>query len=93
MDEKKTNSKLPEFCYSILPSTGEIIIIKNGETGYFKTEIIATSKEEARFFVDEYNGILGITKAQEEAMKTGSMFGWNVPGADPDNYYEDGRLR
>lgn len=41
--------------------------------------------------VDEYNGKLGVTKAQEEAMKAGSMFGWNVPGADPKNYDMDGK--
>ena len=27
-------SDLPEVCYSILPSTGDVIIIKHGESGY-----------------------------------------------------------
>jgi hypothetical protein len=25
-------------------------------------------------------------------MKAGSMFGWHVPGADPNNYDENGRF-
>lgn len=82
---------LPEQCYSILPGSNDVIIIKRNEKGYYKTDIPATSKEDARALVDEYNGKLGVTKAQEEAMKAGSMFGWNVPGADPKNYDMDGK--
>lgn len=82
---------LPEQCYSLLPGSNDVIIIKRNEKGYYKTDIPATSKEDARALVDEYNGKLGVTRAQEEAMKTGSMFGWNVPGADPKNYDMDGK--
>ncbi len=32
----------------------------------------------------------GITPAQQEAMLVGSMFGWDVPGADPDHYDKEG---
>jgi hypothetical protein len=34
----------------------------------------------------------GVTPAQIEAMMVGSMFGWHVPGANPDRYDVDGRL-
>ena len=40
---------------------------------------------------DSMNHKLGVTKGQAEAMKTGSMFGWKVPAADPKNYDENGK--
>jgi hypothetical protein len=84
--------ELPEQCYSILPSSGEIIIVKRNEKGYYNPNIPAASKEGAREIVNEYNAKLGVTRAQEEAMRTGSMFGFHVPGADPKNYNKDGKL-
>ena len=50
-----------------------------------------TSKEEARAIVEEYNRKLGVTRAQEEAMKGGSMFGFDKPIADPANYDAQGQ--
>lgn len=85
--------QLPESCYSFLQTTGEIIIIKRGESGYYRTAIAPTDKNEAQGIVDEYNSRLGVTKAQEKAMTVGSMFGWDVPGADPRNYDELGALK
>lgn len=84
-------TELPEQCYSILPGSGEIIVVKRNEKGYYNPHIPAVSKEQAREIVDEYNGKLGVTRAQEEAMRTGSMFGFHVPGADPKNYDKDGK--
>ena len=84
-------TELPEQCYSILPGSGEIIVVKRNEKGYYNPHIPAASKEQAREIVDEYNGKLGVTRAQEEAMRTGSMFGFHVPGADPKNYDKDGK--
>lgn len=34
---------------------------------------------------DAFNARHGITAAQVEAMMIGSVFGWDVPGADPAN--------
>lgn len=85
-------SSLPEQCYGVLPNTGEFIIVKKGESGYYQTDISMGSKEENRALADEYNGKLGVSKAQAAAMLVGSMFGWQVPGADPKNYDENGKL-
>lgn len=81
---------LPDQCYSMLLDTGKIVILKKGETGYYPTDIPFASKEEAREIVDYQNSKLGVTRAQEEAMKAGSMFGFAVPAADPKNYNENG---
>ena len=83
---------LPETCYSILSGTGELIIIRRGESGYYRTNCSSSNKSENIELKDFYNERLGITKIQEECMKVGSMFGWNVPGANPDNFDENGRF-
>lgn len=84
-------SSLPEQCYSVLPDTGELIIINKGEAGYYRSNIDMGSKTENRALADAYNAKLGVSKAQEQAMSAGSMFGWQVPGADPKNYDENGK--
>ena len=72
--------KLPEHCYSKLASTGEPILIRYAEKGYYPI----TLPEEST--VEGMNESIGVTEAQRMAMETGSMFGWRVPGADPKNY-------
>jgi len=72
--------KLPEHCYSRLASTGEAILIRYAEKGYYPITLPEGST------VEGMNESIGVTEAQRMAMEAGSMFGWRVPGADPKNY-------
>ncbi|MEG0912686.1 MAG: hypothetical protein RSD35_08135 [Oscillospiraceae bacterium] len=84
-------SSLPEQCYSTLQDTGAVVILNRGETGYYKTDIQFTDKADAKAIAEEHNGLRGVSKAQEEAMKAGSMFGFEVTAADPKNYDDNGK--
>lgn len=87
----KYEEKLPEHCYGVNLSARTLIIIKKNESGYYRTNSAPCNTiEEAQSIADEYNDRLGVTKAQASAMSVGSMFGWDVPGANPDNYDADG---
>ena len=77
---------LPEMCFSTLMTTGQLICIKRGETGYYPSEWDTGNKEHNVSLADELNKNLGVTPAQRQAMEIGSMAGWDVPGANPSNY-------
>ena len=82
------SGKLPEQCCSILASTGELIVIKRGERGYYRSEWNTDSREENKNIADFANRRMGITPAQLEAMVCGSMCGWDIPGAQPQFYLD-----
>ena len=84
-------STLPDSCYCVLPGSDEIIIVKKGESGYYRTDKYGHDRADALDIVDDCNRIARITKAQSEAMLAGSMFGWDTPAADPKNYDEQGQ--
>jgi hypothetical protein len=85
--------KLPELCYVVVPHSHppQIGIVRRGEIGYYDADI-ATGSLEPECFAGDLNERLGVSKAQASAMLTGSMFGWHIPAADPDNYGADGKL-
>lgn len=84
-------SSLPEQCYVYLPTSQEIGIVKKGEMGYYRSDLSPVYGESGQEFVDELNRQGGVNKAQAAAMLAGSMFGWQVPGADPKNYDDNGQ--
>ena len=85
-------SDLPDCCYSVNKTTGELIILKKGETGFYRTDIPTKDREESRELADFQNGKLGVTKAQEAAMYWGSVYGFDTSGADPKQYDADGNM-
>ena len=85
-------SSLPERCYTVHAETGEMIIVKKGESGYYPSDLDSKDASFSRMIATKNNEKLGVTKTQEECMSAGSMFGWDVPGADPANYDANGRF-
>lgn len=81
---------LPDKCFSYLESTGEMIVITKGEEGYTPTGTYSqnSSPKTGASAINEANGV---SRAQEAAMVAGSMFGWDIPAADPKNYDNDGK--
>ena len=80
---------LPELCFSVLKSTGELICIKRGESGYYPSEWNTTDRAENERLADYSNEKLGVTASQRQAREICSMIGWDVPGADPRWYKQE----
>lgn len=76
-----------------------ISVVKRGVSGHYPQEPMpaelrhikakgdyAALHKAGRAFVAQMNQRNGVTPQQAEAMEIGSMFGWEIPGADPDNH-------
>ena len=85
--------KLPVDCYSVLPSSGELIMIVRENYGYYPSSNSTPYPDINRQIADERNSHSGVTRAQEEAMLAGSLFGWGVPAAKPWHYNQDSSPR
>lgn len=83
-----TINRLPEFCYSVSETTGELIIIKRGESGYYSCSLSTDSAEKNKELMSFNNQKLGVEETVRRAMEFGSMFGWDCPGANPDSWTE-----
>lgn len=84
---------VPEKCYVVLKgSVVGVGVVERGYRGYgliydYTAQVSTIGYEAcvecARICVDRYNEAIGVSKAQEMACHIGSMFGWDVPGANP----------
>jgi len=75
---------LPETCYFYNEVQGRICLIKRGESGYYDPGKTGGGFDGDKKLADKMNKEkLNVNRFQREAMETGSMFGWDVPGADP----------
>ena len=83
-------SSLPEKCYVFVQTENCVGIVKKGESGFFRTDIQGGKPSETNALVNDMNEKLGLTKDQTEAMKAGSMFGWDTPAEDPKSYDKSG---
>lgn len=83
---------LPETCFATMPGMGDLIIIKRGEAGYYPSVWETGNEVENQKIADINNQKRGITPAQVKAMLVGSMFGFDVPGANPQVYFDEARF-
>ena len=90
-NEPMRRNDLPETCFSILPSSGQLIIIRCGERGYYPSEWDTGNREKNRDIASSHNESRGISDMQESAMLAGSMFGWDTPGANPQWYLDNAK--
>ena len=82
---------LPDKCYAL--NDTNIVEVHKGVEGYYATSMSEETFEAAEIKVRQLNEELGVTRPQAMAMVAGSMFGWDKPAANPDNYNENGKLK
>jgi len=72
---------LPKECAIRHITTGEAILLRRGQKGYFPFPALKNDR-----MIEEFNAERNVTPAQLEAMEVGSHFGFDCPGADPKTY-------
>ena len=77
---KRAAAALPPVAFTVDEATGATIMIRRGEPKHYHIA--------SHFTADELNRLFGVTPAQVEAMRCGSMFGWDSFLADPASYGE-----
>ncbi len=70
---------LPSWCFAKHYTAGTLTVVTRDEMGHNPFFGYPIPMEN----IDEANKMIGVTTEQSQAMQVGSMFGWHVPGADP----------
>ena len=81
-------NELPLFCYTTLRETGELVLIKRYEKGYFKTDYDSGDRKKNKELEEFLNRKHGITPVQKEALHCGSLFGWQGSFTNPQDYMD-----
>jgi hypothetical protein len=68
-------SKLPERCMSREPTTGRLVLITRGQSGFRHVE--------GNRSPEDYNRAMGLSYEQVEAMEYGALVGFDAELADP----------
>lgn len=93
MEYERQQKGLPKVCWTTLKTEPGVIALKYGEPGYYRWDTGGYPADMTdQQIADMLNEAGGVTKPQLEAMRNGSMFGWQVPAADPKLYDENGKM-
>lgn len=85
MAKTKYAEGIPPYVFLIHPNDEcKVIKVVAGELGYYVVHT-ASTPEDAREIAERMNDG-PLDAAIKEACLSGSMFGWDVPGADPKTY-------
>ena len=72
--EAEKNDILPEFCFSINSSSGELIYIEKDSEGFFRSDWSTEDPEKNKELAAYLNKKAGVTAYQVQAMEFGSKF-------------------
>lgn len=79
-------SQLPEFCFVFAPDAepgNYVRAVQRGERGYSGTSYDVLDPDKAKALVTHLNRRLGVSDLQVACMEAGSLFGFDVPAANP----------
>lgn len=85
----KAHQELPEYCYTVFPTTGEFALLRRGERGYCPIDVSLAGSPDIRSLADKLNQQFGITKEQEAEMLASAMQGWGTSEATPQSHNAD----
>lgn len=88
-----TSTRAPFAAALLISNPLAVIMLRDGESGYWSIINHASNESEALAIVHNINTALGTSKAQAAALFAGSMFGFKCPAADPATYDIDGNMR